>query len=362
MTRANRVACSPMAMYSARDGRVDEFHLVHFGARAIGGAGLLFTEMTCPSPDARITPGCAGLWNDGHTEAWRPIVDFVHAHSDAKFALQLGHSGRKGSTKEPWLAGGRDDAALDADNWRVLAPSALAWGPQSQTPVEMTRADMDRIAEDFVAATRRGVDDGFDALELHCAHGYLLSSFIAPVTNRRRDEYGGTLAKRLRYPIELFEAMRAVWPREKPFGVRVSATDWVDGGVSIEDSVEIARAFKAGGADFIDVSSGQVTPDQEPVYGRMFQVPFAERIRLEVGMATLAVGNIYEPDHVNSIVAAGRADLCLLARPHLWDPFWTLRAAAQLGYTGVRWPVQYDAGRRQIVTLMERARQAPGPI
>jgi anthraniloyl-CoA monooxygenase len=362
MTLANRVACSPMAMYSARDGRVDEFHLVHFGARAIGGAGLLFTEMTCPSPDARITPGCAGLWNDGHTEAWRPIVDFVHAHSDAKFALQLGHSGRKGSTKEPWLAGGRDDAALDADNWRVLAPSALAWGPQSQTPVEMTRADMDRIAEDFVAATRRGVDAGFDALELHCAHGYLLSSFISPVTNRRRDEYGGTLAKRLRYPIELFEAMRAVWPREKPFGVRVSATDWVDGGVSIEDSVEIARAFKAGGADFIDVSSGQVTPDQEPVYGRMFQVPFAERIRLEVGMATLAVGNIYEPDHVNSIVAAGRADLCLLARPHLWDPFWTLRAAAQLGYTGVRWPVQYDAGRRQIVTLMERARQAPGPI
>jgi anthraniloyl-CoA monooxygenase len=342
---------------------VDDFHLVHFGARAMGGAGLLFTEMTCPSPDARITPGCAGLWNEGHTEAWKRIVAFVHDHSDAKFALQLGHSGRKGSTQVPWLAGGRDDAPLDADNWRVLAPSALAWGPRNQTPVEMTRADMDRVAAEFVAATRRGVEAGFDALELHCAHGYLLSSFISPLTNRRRDGYGGTLAQRLRYPVEIFEAMRAAWPPEKPFGVRVSATDWVDGGISIEDSIEIARAFKAGGADFIDVSTGQVTPDQKPVYGRMYQVPFAERIRLEVGMATLAVGNIYEPDHVNSIVAAGRADLCLLARPHLWDPFWTLRAAAQLGYPGARWPVQYDAGRRQIMTLMERARQAPpGPI
>jgi anthraniloyl-CoA monooxygenase len=363
MALKNRVACSPMAMYSATDGMVDDFHLVHFGARAMGGAGLLFTEMTCPSPVARITPGCAGLWNEGHTEAWKRIVAFVHDHSDAKFALQLGHSGRKGSTQVPWLAGGRDDAPLDADNWRVLAPSALAWGPRNQTPVEMTRADMDRVAAEFVAATRRGVEAGFDALELHCAHGYLLSSFISPLTNRRRDGYGGTLAQRLRYPVEIFEAMRAAWPPEKPFGVRVSATDWVDGGISIEDSIEIARAFKAGGADFIDVSTGQVTPDQKPVYGRMYQVPFAERIRLEVGMATLAVGNIYEPDHVNSIVAAGRADLCLLARPHLWDPFWTLRAAAQLGYPGARWPVQYDAGRRQIMTLMERARQAPpGPI
>lgn len=363
MSLVNRVACSPMAMYSAVDGAVNDFHLVHFGARAIGGAGLLFTEMTCPSPDARITPGCAGLWSDAHATGWKRIVDFVHANSDAKFALQLGHSGRKGSTREPWLAAGRDDAPLDTDNWRVLAPSPVAWGPQSQTPVEMARADMDRVRDDFVAATRRGAAAGFDALELHCAHGYLLSSFVSPVTNRRRDEYGGSLANRLRYPIELFAAMRAAWPRAKPFGVRVSATDWVDGGVSIGDAVEIARAFKESGADFIDVSSGQVTPDQQPVYGRMFQVPFAERIRLEVGMATLAVGNIYEPDHVSSIVAAGRADLCLLARPHLWDPFWTLRAAAQLGYDGVRWPVQYDAGRRQIATLMERARRAPpGPI
>jgi anthraniloyl-CoA monooxygenase len=319
--------------------------------------------MTGPSPDARITPGCAGLWNDEHAVAWKRIVDFVHDNSDAKFALQLGHSGRKGSTKEPWLADGRDDAPLDADNWPVLAPSPIAWGTQSQTPVEMTRADMERVRDDFVAAARRGIDAGFDALELHCAHGYLLSSFISPVTNGRGDEYGGTLVNRLRYPVEVFAAMRAVWPHERPFGVRVSATDWVDGGTSIGDSVEIARAFKDSGADFIDVSSGQVTPHQKPVYGRMFQVPLAERIRLEVGMATLAVGNIYEPDHVNSIVAAGRADLCLLARPHLWDPFWTLRAAAQLGYDGVRWPVQYDSGRRQIETLMRRARQAPpGPI
>lgn len=363
MTLANRVACSPMAMYSAADGLVNDFHLVHFGARALGGAGLLFTEMTCTSPDARITPGCAGLWNDGQATAWERIVDFVHGHSDAKFALQLGHSGRKGSTKEPWLALGRDDAPLDANNWPVMAPSPLAWGSRSQTPIEMTAADMERVRHDFVAATRRGMDAGFDALELHCAHGYLLSSFISPITNRRGDEYGGSLTNRLRYVLEVFEAMRAAWPEEKPFGVRVSATDWVEGGISIDDSVEIARAFKHSGADFIDVSSGQVTPDQKPVYGRMFQVPFAERIRLEVGMATLAVGNIYEPDHVNSIVAAGRADLCLLARPHLWDPSWTSRAAAQLGYDGVRWPVQYDSGRRQIEVLMQRARQVPlGPI
>ncbi len=363
MALVNRVACSPMAMYSAADGLVNEFHLVHFGERALGGAGLLFTEMTCPSPEARITPGCAGLWNDAQAGAWKRIVEFVHAHSDAKFALQLGHSGRKGSTKEPWLADGRDDAPLDHDNWPVVAPSALAWGPRSQTPVEMTRADMERVHDEFVAATRRGVDAGFDALELHCAHGYLFSSFISPVTNARRDGYGGSLSNRLRYPIEVFEGMRAVWPHAKPFGVRVSATDWVEGGIAVEDSVEIARAFRSAGADFIDVSSGQVTPDQKPVYGRMFQVPFAERIRLELGMATLAVGNIYEPDHVNSIVAAGRADLCLLARPHLWDPFWTLRAAAQLGYRGARWPVQYLSGRRQVETLMERARQTPaGPI
>ena len=364
ITLVNRVACSPMAMYSAADGIVNDFHLVHFGARALGGAGLLFTEMTCPSPEARITPGCAGLWNDEQARAWRRIVDFVHGNSDAKFALQLGHSGRKGSTKEPWLAGDTDDAPLDRDNWPVVAPSALAWGPRSQQPLEMSRNDMERVREEFVAAVRRGLDAGFDALELHCAHGYLFSSFISPVTNRRRDEFGGSLLNRLRYPIEVFTAMRAAWPQDKPFGARVSATDWVEGGVTMEDSVEIAHAFKEAGADFIDVSTGQVTPDQKPVYGRMYQVPFAERIRLEARIATLAVGNIYEPDHVNSIVAAGRADLCLLARPHLWDPYWTLRAAAQLGWGGVRWPDAYRSGRRQIETLMLRARQQgpAGPI
>ncbi len=363
MELANRVACSPMAMYSAVDGAVNDFHMVHFGARALGGAGLLFTEMTCPSPDARITPGCAGIWNDAQVHAWRRVVEFVHANSGAKFALQLGHSGRTGSTKPPWLAGGRDDAPLDLGNWSLISPSALPWSGHNQVPREMTRADMDRVLAEFVAATVRGVAAGFDALELHCAHGYLLSSFVSPVTNHRSDEYGGTLANRLRFPIEVFEAMRAAWPADKPFGVRVSASDWVEGGIDIEDTVEIARAFKAAGADFIDVSSGQVTPDQQPVYGRMFQVPFAERVRLETGLVTMAVGNIYEPDHVNSIVAAGRADLCLLARPHLWDPFWTLRAAAQLGYRDVHWPDPYLSGRRQIETLMQRARQAPaGPI
>ncbi|HEU4930337.1 MAG TPA: bifunctional salicylyl-CoA 5-hydroxylase/oxidoreductase, partial [Candidatus Krumholzibacteria bacterium] len=292
ITLSNRVVCSPMAMYSAVDGVVNDFHLVHFGARAMGGAGLLFTEMTCPSPEARITPGCAGLWSDQQAVAWRRIVDFVHAHGEAKFALQLGHSGRKGSTKEPWLADDTDDAPLDRGNWPVMAPSPVAWGPRSQQPLAMSRADMDRVRDEFVAATHRGIDAGFDALELHCAHGYLFSSFISPVTNRRRDEYGGSLENRLRYPVEVFTAMRAVWPADKPFGVRVSATDWVEGGITMEDSVEIAHAFKAAGADFIDVSTGQVTPDQKPVYGRMYQVPFAERIRLEARIATLAVGNI----------------------------------------------------------------------
>jgi anthraniloyl-CoA monooxygenase len=355
----NRVACSPMAMYSARDGLVNDFHLVHLGARALGGTGLVFTEMTCVSPEGRITPGCAGLYNDAQREAYRRIVEFAHSHSDAKVALQLGHAGRKGSTRRMWEG---ENEPLREGNWPVISPSPLAWTPANQVPREMTREDMSRVQDEFVAAARRGLEAGFDALELHCAHGYLLSSFISPVTNRRGDAYGGTLANRLRFPLEVFGAARAVWPREKPVGVRISATDWVEGGIRIEDSIEIARAFRAAGADFIDVSAGQVTPDQRPVYGRMFQVPFAERIRLELGMATLAVGNIYEADHVNSIVAAGRADLCLLARPHLWDPMWTLRAAAQMGYEDVAWPPQYLSGRRQLEALLKRARETPGPI
>jgi anthraniloyl-CoA monooxygenase len=356
---SNRVACSPMDMYSAVDGVVGEFHLVHLGARALGGAGLIFTEMTCVSPEGRITPGCAGLYNEEQTGAYRRIVDFVHANSDAVFALQLGHSGAKGSTRKMWEG---ENEPLPAGNWPVLSASALPWSERNQVPKAMTRADMDRVRDEFVAAAKRGIDAGFDILELHAAHGYLLSSFISPVTNKRRDEYGGTLENRLRYPLEVFRAVRAVWPTERAMGVRISATDWVEGGIRIEDSIEIAAAFREAGAAFIDVSAGQVTTEQRPVYGRMFQVPFAERIRLELGMTTLAVGNIYEPDHVNSIVAAGRADICLLARPHLWDPMWTLRAAAQMGYNGVRWPDPYKSGQRQIETLMRRARESTEPI
>jgi anthraniloyl-CoA monooxygenase len=355
----NRVACSPMAMYSAVDGVVNDFHLAHLGTRALGGAGLVFSEMTCVSPEGRITPGCAGLYNDEQMSAYRRIADFVHAHSDAVFALQLGHSGAKGSTRRMWEG---ENEPLSSGNWPVMSASAVPWSERNQVPKAMTRADMDLVRDQFVAAAERGREAGFDILELHAAHGYLLSSFISPVTNRRTDDYGGTLENRLRYPLDVFRALRAVWPAERAVGIRISATDWVEGGIRIEDSVEIASAFRAAGAAFIDVSAGQVTIEQRPVYGRMFQVPFAERIRLELGMTTLAVGNIYEPDHVNSIVAAGRADLCLLARPHLWDPMWTLRAAAQMGYSGVRWPDPYRSGQRQIETLMRRAREASEPI
>jgi anthraniloyl-CoA monooxygenase len=315
--------------------------------------------MTCVSPEGRITPGCAGLYNDEQAVAYRRIVEFVHANSRAAFALQLGHSGAKGSTRRMWEG---DNEPLPHGNWPVMSASRVGWRQENQVPREMTREDMDTVRAQFADAARRGLDAGFDILELHAAHGYLLSSFISPVTNRRTDAYGGSLANRLRFPLEVFCDLRAVWPSERAVGVRISATDWVDGGVTVEDSVEIARAFRDVGAAFIDVSAGQVTADQRPVYGRMFQVPFAERIRLELGMATLAVGNIYEPDHVNSIVAAGRADLCLLARPHLWDPMWTLRAAAQLGYDGVHWPDPYLSGRRQLENLMKRARESTEPI
>jgi anthraniloyl-CoA monooxygenase len=355
----NRIACSPMAMYSAQDGVVNDFHLVHLGARALGGAGLIFSEMTCVSPEGRITPGCAGLYDDAQAVAYRRIVEFVHANSRAAFALQLGHSGRKGSTRRMWEG---DNEPLPHGNWPVMSASRAGWRQENQVPREMTRGDMDAVRAQFADAARRGLDAGFDILELHAAHGYLLSSFISPLTNRRTDAYGGSLANRLRFPLEVFSDLRAVWPSERAVGVRISATDWVDGGITVEDSVEIARAFREVGAAFIDVSAGQVTADQRPVYGRMFQVPFAERIRLELGMATLAVGNIYEPDHVNSIVAAGRADLCLLARPHLWDPMWTLRAAAQLGYHDVHWPDPYLSGRRQLENLMKRARESMEPI
>ena len=353
VTLPNRVVVSPMAMYSAEDGRVTDFHLVHLGQRALGGAGMVFTEMTCVAPDARITPGCAGLWTDAQGEAYARIVRFIHEHSPAKAALQLGHAGPKGSVKRPWEAPD-DYTPLDDGNWPLLAPSAVPYTPKNQTPRAMTREDMDRVHDQFADAARRGAEAGFDWLELHCAHGYLLSAFLSPLTNRRTDDYGGPVEHRVRYPLEVFDAMRAAWPADRPMSVRISAVDWVEGGNTVEDAVAIARAFAARGADLVDVSTGQVSRAQRPVYGRMWQTPFAERIRLETGMATMAVGNIYEPDHVNAILAAGRADLCLLARPHLWNPHWTLFAAADLGYADQWWPPQYRTGRRQIERIFER--------
>lgn len=354
LTLKNRVVVSPMAMYSCADGLPADFLLVHLGARALGGAALVMTEMTCVAPEARITPGCAGLWNDDQRRGWQRIVEFVHAHSDASIGLQLGHAGPKGSTQLGWEA---IDEPLPQGNWPLIAASAVAYGPQNQVPRAMTRADMDAVREQFVAAARRGDAAGFDLLELHCAHGYLLSSFLCPLTNRRTDEYGGDLANRLRYPLEVFNAVRAAWPAEKPMTVRISAHDWAPGGNTAEDAVEIARAFKAAGADMIDVSSGQTTREAQPVYGRMYQTPFSDQIRNEVGIATIAVGNIYEADHVNSIIAAGRADLCAIARPHLADAAWTLHAAAQIGYEEAAWPKQYLTGKAQLERNLARAAQ-----
>jgi len=349
----NRIVVSPMAMYSCTDGVPGDFHLVHLGARAMGGAGLVMVEMTCTSPDARITPGCPGLWNDTQAQAFARIVDFVHGNSPARIGIQLGHAGRKGSTQLGWQ---RIDHPLPEGNWPLLSASPLPYLPGiSQTPRAMTRDDMDRVRDDFVAAARRAAQAGFDWLELHCAHGYLLSSFISPVTNRRDDEYGGSLDNRLRYPLEVFRAVREVWPQDRPMSVRISAHDWVEGGITADDAVEIARAFKAAGADLIDCSSGQVSPDQKPVYGRMYQTPFADRVRNEAGIPTIAVGAIFEADHANGIIASGRADLCALARPHLADPAWTLREAARVGYRDVAWPQPYEAGKRQLETNFERA-------
>ena len=348
----NRIVVSPMDMYSARDGVAGDFHLVHLGSRAQGGAGLVYTEMTCVSPEGRITPGCAGLWNDEQTTAWKRIVDFVHTQSDAKIALQLGHSGPKGSTKLMWEG---MDEPLPSGNWPLIAPSAVPWSAENQVPRAMTRADMDAVKQQFLDAVKRGAEAGFDMLELHAAHGYLISAFVSPLTNRRSDEYGGSLDNRLRYPLEIFRAMRAAWPQHKPMSVRISASDWVPGGVDDEEAVRIAQAFAAAGADVIDVSAGQTSTRAKPVYGRMFQTPFSDRIRNEARIATMAVGNIYEADHVNSILMAGRADLCCLARPHLADPYWSLHAAASLGYAQQPWPVQYLSGRSQYLRNLQRA-------
>nr|CAD6617838.1 oxidoreductase [Rhizobium sp. Khangiran2] len=355
VTLTNRIVMSPMAMYSAKDGVLDDFHLVHLGARALGGAALVFGEMTCVSPDARITPGCLGLWNEKQAEGWKRFVDFVHGNSTAKVGIQLGHAGRKGATKLAWEG---IDQPLQTGDWPLISASALPYLKNSQVPKAMDRADMDRVKADFVRATELAVTTGADWLELHCAHGYLLSSFLSPLTNRRTDEHGGSHENRARYPLEIFNAIRAVWPDDKPISVRLSCHDWFEGGNTPDDAAIFAQMFKDAGADMIDCSSGQVWKEERPVYGRLFQTPFSDKIRNEVGIPTIAVGAISEADHANSVIAAGRADLCAVARPHLADPAWVLHEAARIGLTDIAWPKQYYSGKQQYETNLARAAAA----
>jgi anthraniloyl-CoA monooxygenase len=354
MTLANRVVVSPMCQYSAQDGVPNDWHLVHLGSRAIGGAGLVFTEMTDVSAEARISPGCTGLYNDAQETAWKRIVDFVHAHSAAKICMQLGHAGRKGATKLMWEG---MDEPLEEGAWPIISASAVPYYPHSQVPREMIRADMDRVIAAFVDATGRAHRAGFDMVELHAAHGYLLASFISPLTNVRADEYGGSLENRMRFPLEVFRAMRVIWPDEKPMSVRISATDWADGGLTGDDAVEVAHLFAQVGCDLIDVSTGQTVADAQPVFGRMYQTPFSDQIRNEGGLATMCVGAITTADQVNTIIAAGRADLVALARPHLVDPFFAMRAAAWYGAEGIHCPPQYYPGRDQLFRNSARDRQ-----
>ena len=355
----NRIVVSPMAQYKAQDGVVGDWHLMHLGARAVGGAGLVMVEMTSPTPEGRITPGCPGLWNDAQQAALTRIVDFARRESGAKMGIQLGHSGPKGSTQLGWDA---IDEPLPSGNWPLLSASAVPYGEQNQVPKAMTRADMDATTAAFVESTKRAAAAGFDWLELHCAHGYLLSAFICPLTNQRTDDYGGSLENRCRYPLEVFAAMRAVWPADKPMSVRISAHDWAPGGNTPDDAVAIARLFKAAGCDVIDVSSGQTTRQAKPVYGRMYQTPFADRIRNEVDILTMAVGAISEADHANSIIGAGRADLCAVARPHLADPAWTLHEAAKLQTRAVQWPQPYESGRDQLYREIARQQSLQGAV
>jgi anthraniloyl-CoA monooxygenase len=339
----NRIVVSPMDQYSAVDGMPNEWHLVHLGSRAVGGAGLVMTEMVCVSPEGRISPGCTGIWSPEQAAYWSGIVDFVHNHTNAAFGLQIGHSGRKGSTKLMWKG---DSEPLDSGNWEIMAPSPIKYRPDSQVPREMDRGDMDRVIEEHVAAARLGADAGFDLLELHYAHGYLLSSFLTPLANQRNDEYGGSLENRMRFPLELFDAVREVWPNDRPMSVRISATDWVAGGFDGDDAVALATALKEHGCDIVDVSTGQTSVDARPEYGRLYQTPFSDRVRNEAGIPTMTVGAVSSIDDVHNILVAGRADLCLLARPHLVDPYWTMNAAIDLGYTGHAFPDQYLAGLR----------------
>ncbi|NBZ86363.1 bifunctional salicylyl-CoA 5-hydroxylase/oxidoreductase [Stagnihabitans tardus] len=354
MALKNRIVVSPMAQYMAVDGTPGDWHLVHYAERAKGGAGLVYTEMTCVSAQGRITPGCPGLYTPKHEAGWKRIVDFIHAETDAKICCQIGHAGRKGSTQVGWEEG---DAPLPRGNWPLISASAIPWGPANQVPKEMDRADMDKVVIQFTKATEMARTCGFDMIELHAAHGYLISSFISPVSNQRTDEYGGSLENRMRFPLEVFAAMRAEWPGAKPMSVRISAHDWVEGGVTPSEAVEIARLFAAAGADIIDVSAGQTTTEARPIYGRMFQTPFSDRIRNEAGLATMAVGNITEAEQVNQILLAGRADLVCLARPHLTDPYWTLHAGLAVGQDA-GWPLPYLAGRDQARRLMQKQVEA----
>lgn len=342
-TLPNRVVVSPMDMYSSVDGLIGDLHLVHLGSKALGGAGLVMTEMVCVSPEGRITPGCAGLYRAEHQQAFSRLVQFIHRDTQAKAGLQLGHSGRKGSTKLMWEG---MDEPLDSDNWELLAPSAIAYGPRNQVPKAMTRLDMDRVRTQFMNSAAMGARAGFDLLELHCAHGYLLASFISPLSNDRTDEYGGPLENRLRFPLEVFDAVRGIWPEHLPMTVRISASDWAEGGVTTDEAVAIAKAFGDHGADAIDVSTGQTVPYEQPAFGRSYQTPFADRIRNQTGMRTIAVGAISGYDDVNSIILAGRADMCAIGRAHLYDPAWTLHAAAEQEYP-VQWPVQFERGSRR---------------
>ena len=353
MDLKSRIVVSPMAQYKAEDGCPSDWHLVHYGERAKGGAGLVYTEMTCVSPEGRITPGCPGLYAPEHEAAWSRIADFVHTQTDAKICCQIGHSGRKGSTQLGW---DEMDAPLPEGNWDIVSASAIPWSDQNATPREITRAEMDEVRDQFVSAAEMADRAGFDMIELHAAHGYLISSFLSPVSNQRGDEYGGSLENRLRYPLEVFAAMRAVWPEGKPMSVRISANDWVgEDGVTPDEAVKIARAFWEAGADLIDVSAGQTTIDANPVYGRMFQTPFSDQIRNEAGICTMAVGNIFEADHANSILMAGRADLVAVGRPHLADPYWTLREGTKIGdRTAPDWPLPYQAGRDQSWRLADK--------
>ena len=353
MELKNRVVVSPMAQYKAKDSMPTDWHFVHYAERAKGGAGLVFTEMLCVSPEGRITPGCPCITEE-QVPLWKRLTDFVHAETDARICAQIGHAGRKGSTRVAWEG---MDKPLVEGNWPLISASAIPYTPESQTPKAMNRADMNMVRDQFVASVKAADRAGFDMVEMHAAHGYLLASFISPVTNRREDDYGGSLENRMRFPLEVFAAMRAAWPAEKPMTVRISAHDWVgEAGVEPDEALRIAEAFKEAGADAINVSSGQTTKDEKPVYGRMFQVPFSDKVRNDIHLPTMVAGNIYEADHVNSILMAGRADLVLLARPHLADPYWTLHAAVELGDTEQAWPAPYEGGRRQANTLAERAK------